>query len=96
MCCGTGTNATVCKDLSADQQNCGASGQECAGTQSCHSQTSGTVTSGTCGCSTGSQCPTGQSCRTTSDLCDCEGSSSTCASGQTCVVVGSAADFCAY
>ena len=65
---------SVCKDLSADQQNCGACGNACGTGQACQA--------GQCQCSAGLLACNG-AC-VASDASHCGGCSTTCAGGQVC------------
>lgn len=80
ICCGTGSNASVCKDL--DQNgNCGACGQICS--KGCVPvTTTGGIHTGACACTGQSNgCPNSQTC--SGGACVC-GSSAQCLGGATC------------
>jgi len=76
VCCGT-----VCRNLSADDLNCGGCGTQCANNQTCVASTSSGVASGRCTCNNDNQCPLSQSC--SASRCSCSAANE-CAAGQTC------------
>jgi hypothetical protein len=85
VCCGTGPNATVCKNLGTDPANCGYCGGSCeSGT--CVATTEDNHYSGVCSCSGGgSQCPmpaSQQQCAT--GKCTCNDDNNRCGAGSTC------------
>jgi hypothetical protein len=80
VCCGTGSNAAVCKDLASDSNNCGGCGLACK-SGGCQATSASGVPSGRCGCGAPPKCPMSQSC--SGSICGC-GSAADCASGEQC------------
>ncbi len=89
VCCGTGPNATFCKNLGTDSANCGACGTACT-SGACAPANSGSFYSGQCTCpGGGSQCPSGpgnvQTC--TTGACNCGDDNDRCQSGAVCATI---------
>jgi hypothetical protein len=82
VCCGIGSSAAQCKNLSADANNCGGCGVTCRG-GSCQAMSASGTTSGQCSCGGPNKCPSAPAQSCSGGYCACA-SAADCASGQQC------------
>jgi hypothetical protein len=82
VCCGIGTNATMCKNLATDSSNCGGCGAACH-QGSCQAASASGVPSGRCTCGGNQKCPGGLTQTCNGGTCACS-SAADCEPGQQC------------